>query len=179
MAMTKCKECGHEVSNSAKTCPHCGIDNPGISAIGCAIAIAALILVIVIAGGLAEWTGEDPETKETAAEKTISNAPPKTKSDKPIEYLLAVINSNGYVNEDDVTVTRFRYLLSTISQRTGYSSEKIADITVLAQKQLKEEYGKEVGLLDLMEGANKALSGHDVQVSYEEIMAIMMLMLSQ
>lgn len=24
MAIVKCKECGHDVSNSAKTCPHCG-----------------------------------------------------------------------------------------------------------------------------------------------------------
>lgn len=24
MAMTKCKECGKEISTTAKTCPHCG-----------------------------------------------------------------------------------------------------------------------------------------------------------
>ena len=25
MALIKCKECGNEISSSAKTCPHCGI----------------------------------------------------------------------------------------------------------------------------------------------------------
>lgn len=29
MALTNCKECKQEVSTQAKTCPHCGIDNPG------------------------------------------------------------------------------------------------------------------------------------------------------
>ena len=30
MAIRKCKECGKEVSSTAKTCPHCGISNPGV-----------------------------------------------------------------------------------------------------------------------------------------------------
>lgn len=30
MALTNCKECKKEVSTQAKTCPYCGIDNPGI-----------------------------------------------------------------------------------------------------------------------------------------------------
>lgn len=29
MAMVKCKECGGDVANSAKACPHCGADGPG------------------------------------------------------------------------------------------------------------------------------------------------------
>ena len=31
MALTNCKECKKEVSAEAKTCPYCGIDNPGVS----------------------------------------------------------------------------------------------------------------------------------------------------
>ncbi len=30
MALTNCKECNKEVSTEAKTCPYCGIDNPGV-----------------------------------------------------------------------------------------------------------------------------------------------------
>ncbi|MGZ8236458.1 MAG: tetratricopeptide repeat protein [Methylobacter sp.] len=30
MALTNCKECKKEVSTEAKTCPYCGIDNPGV-----------------------------------------------------------------------------------------------------------------------------------------------------
>lgn len=28
MGLKPCKECGNEVSTQAKTCPHCGVDNP-------------------------------------------------------------------------------------------------------------------------------------------------------
>jgi len=31
MTLTTCKECNKEVSTEAKTCPYCGIDNPGVS----------------------------------------------------------------------------------------------------------------------------------------------------
>ncbi|MDA1380491.1 zinc ribbon domain-containing protein [Plesiomonas shigelloides subsp. oncorhynchi] len=31
MAMTKCRECGKDVSTEAKVCPHCGVENPGIA----------------------------------------------------------------------------------------------------------------------------------------------------
>jgi len=34
MALTTCKECNKEVSTEAKTCPYCGIDNPGVSDLG-------------------------------------------------------------------------------------------------------------------------------------------------
>lgn len=32
MALKTCKECGTEVSSSAKQCPHCGVKNPGVTA---------------------------------------------------------------------------------------------------------------------------------------------------
>jgi hypothetical protein len=30
MAQVKCKECGKEISESAKVCPSCGVDLPGV-----------------------------------------------------------------------------------------------------------------------------------------------------
>lgn len=50
MAMTKCKECGKEVSNKAKVCPHCGIKNPGLKmkeVIG-GLAIIGLIAAVAV-----------------------------------------------------------------------------------------------------------------------------------
>jgi ABC-type ATPase with predicted acetyltransferase domain len=43
MALTKCKECGKEISTTANKCPHCGYDFvPGQTLKGC------LVLVIII-----------------------------------------------------------------------------------------------------------------------------------
>lgn len=64
MAMTKCKECKADVSTDAKTCPHCGVRNPGLKP---GQALAGLALVIGIAVVVVKCTGDDtPST--TAAE---------------------------------------------------------------------------------------------------------------
>lgn len=51
MALKKCKECGEEVSPKAKTCPKCGVKNPGVSgkdaAKGCFVAIILIILLSI------------------------------------------------------------------------------------------------------------------------------------
>ncbi len=51
MAMTACHECGKEVSNKAKSCPHCGVKSPGKEkqkgigwGPGCLIIIALIIV---------------------------------------------------------------------------------------------------------------------------------------
>ncbi len=56
MAMTKCKECKKEVSSKAKTCPHCGIKNPGQKA---SDAIGGLIMLIVIGWIISLFMGGD------------------------------------------------------------------------------------------------------------------------
>lgn len=107
------------------------------------------------------------------------NATITPKEDKSLEYKLATINANGYVKKDDITVTRFRYLLNNISQHTGYPPEKIGDITVFAQKELHEKNGKEINLLSLMEEANKVLVKNKAsKIKYEEIISMLMVMLS-
>lgn len=45
MALTKCKECGKEVSTNAKTCPHCGVKHPGVSAKDMIIGLFAIIFI--------------------------------------------------------------------------------------------------------------------------------------
>ena len=32
--LTKCKDCGHEVSKKAKTCPSCGVSKPAVKSVG-------------------------------------------------------------------------------------------------------------------------------------------------
>ncbi|MDV0602844.1 hypothetical protein RZO85_24540 [Raoultella ornithinolytica] len=57
MALTKCKECKKEVSASAKTCPHCGVKNPGVGLKGCLV-----IMLLALGFGVymtARDSGED------------------------------------------------------------------------------------------------------------------------
>lgn len=68
MAMTKCKECKAEVSTKAKTCPSCGISNPGVSGKDLAVglgAIAVLILFAVVACSPDDEPAEQPTSQES------------------------------------------------------------------------------------------------------------------
>lgn len=71
MAMTKCKECKKEVSAKAKVCPHCGVKDPGFSAID---AFKGLIFLAVL-GSLAYWyfgSDDDAVAKEPVKEKVCA-----------------------------------------------------------------------------------------------------------
>lgn len=84
MAMTKCKECGKEVSTSADTCPHCGIKKPGASAKEAVIGGVAIL--IAMAWGLTNCTGGEDEAKsepaQTAAEEAACRQDLRCRGDK-------------------------------------------------------------------------------------------------
>ena len=101
-------------------------------------------------------------------------------SEPALEYQLAVINKGHYVNADDITVVRFRYLLNSLASKTTSSKQEIADITVKARQIARDEYGKQLTILGLMEDANRAIpTGSSVKVNYKEIIAIILVQESQ
>jgi hypothetical protein len=50
MALTKCRECGGQVSTEADDCPHCGCENPARSR----FLIKGVLGFLIIVGGIAE-----------------------------------------------------------------------------------------------------------------------------
>lgn len=87
--------------------------------------------------------------------------------------MLATINKGGYVPENHITVTRFRYILDILEQKTTNSKQEIADMSVAAIQRLRDEYGVEMKLMDFMEAMNKALPAGS-QVNYAEASALYM-----
>ncbi|MFJ7315067.1 zinc ribbon domain-containing protein [Pseudomonas sp. NPDC098747] len=68
MALSPCKSCKHSVDISAKTCPSCGVSNPGVT-IGYQIA-ALVILGIIIAVLVSMCSGgSDHKSAENAAQR--------------------------------------------------------------------------------------------------------------
>ncbi len=62
MALVKCKECGKEVASSAKTCPHCGIKDPGF---GAKQKAGGCLGMIIIAALIGYWMSGDDSDKKT------------------------------------------------------------------------------------------------------------------
>lgn len=73
MALTKCKECKKEVSTQAKTCPHCGVKDPGVKLSD--MLIGLVFLVVIGWGAVALLSNDEPEENATTEEPA---APTKT-----------------------------------------------------------------------------------------------------
>ena len=81
-----CKECGHNVATSAKTCPNCGVKKPAKkpSAPKPELTprenLVALIIVLVIGGGLYFWVRDTPEERAAEAARTHQEKAAKQKA---------------------------------------------------------------------------------------------------
>ena len=75
MALKPCKSCKHQVDSSAKTCPGCGVANPGVTR-GQQIG-GLVILAIIIAVTVSMCSGGD---KDKPAEKAAQSVVPKSYS---------------------------------------------------------------------------------------------------
>jgi len=92
-----------------------------------------------------------------------------------IEEKMALVDGNYPLS---IKITRYRYLLTTIEKKTGDSKERIGDMTVKAQDILKKQYGKEVTLLDLLEGVNKSIPSRS-KVPFAKVIAAYVLFIGQ
>jgi hypothetical protein len=87
MALTKCKECGNQISQKAESCPNCGAPVKRQS-IGCASAIGVILLLVFAGSMLRESLAPSPSTKESSAptkSNPITEAPTKTEISQPKE----------------------------------------------------------------------------------------------
>ena len=124
----------------------------------------------------------------TGQKRVVANSrgQEKPKSLSP-EQQLAIISKRKYLPdrfveqeyadglpEDDILVVRFRYLLQNLDVQTIQSKQEIVDITATAQQVLRNKYGREVRVLDLMERMNKMISSwpSDVAEDYAYLMGI-------
>ena len=61
MAMTRCKECGSDVSTKAEACPKCGAKQVRTS--GCAWVVLSLLVLSVFAGAATQCSGNESSSK--------------------------------------------------------------------------------------------------------------------
>ncbi|MBS3955849.1 MAG: zinc ribbon domain-containing protein [Methylomicrobium sp.] len=74
MALIKCKECGNDVSNTAKACPNCGAKVPKSS--GCSTTIiVVLVFFILFLVGLSTCSDRNPRRSYSSSESRLSKSP--------------------------------------------------------------------------------------------------------
>jgi len=65
MALKPCRECGAEVSTSAKSCPSCGVSSPARKPLG----LGALLLVFILGAVALNMFGDDPGASERTRDR--------------------------------------------------------------------------------------------------------------
>lgn len=68
MALKPCKSCKHQVDTTAKTCPNCGVANPGVSVKEQLIGLVGLVVIIAVAFKACSG-GDDQKEGATTAPK--------------------------------------------------------------------------------------------------------------
>jgi hypothetical protein len=62
MALIKCKECGHEISKKAETCPNCGAKRKKSASGGCLLLIILAVLFIGYIGSQVDTSSYDTQS---------------------------------------------------------------------------------------------------------------------
>ena len=104
MALIKCTECGHEISDTAATCPNCGHKNEQRSSGGGCLKVVLLLfggLVLLVLLGLCTNSGDDPSSrvdnlvKRCTAEAGIpSNQPNHVVTPQEMDRLASCLDRN-------------------------------------------------------------------------------------
>jgi hypothetical protein len=89
------------------------------------------------------------------------------------EFNLASINAGRIVREDDITIIRFRFLLNSISARSGDSPARISDVVAKMHDIIRSDYGKEVSLLAFTEEVNRAVLAAPKGTKLEGVVALL------
>lgn len=116
MAMKKCKECGEEVSSSAKVCPKCGKDQRNFFM---KHKVITFILAIVILGAIGSTMG-DNNTQQTSV--TTSNNGNNTVQSNSVQ------NSQELIEEGDIGNYHVKIVGNKVTK--DYSGNPILLVTV-------------------------------------------------
>jgi hypothetical protein len=147
MALIKCKECGKEVSSSAKACPNCGHAPPKRTS-GCAWVVAAFFLVVVImvivgnrdiakkenaeAARLAALTPEQRNAELAAAAATKERGSARFACELLTKKTLHDPDSAEFENSDTFPIRRLadhEYMVRVkVRAKNGFNALRLADM---------------------------------------------------
>lgn len=174
MALKPCKSCKHQVDAKAKTCPNCGVSDPGVTATQKFLGFVLLIVIIFVAvkvcsgGGEGTSSATQPKQVEQVAVKTLGITP-KQYAER-INPIIAKLNKpyqvEGTVEPGEVNdvftanLGPYASLVGSVSKANG----EIIDITLIGAGD-----GKPMSGLEIMMMASATLAAAAPTADYKEV----------
>ena len=104
MALKPCKECGHEISTQAKSCPHCGAD-PKPPQMGLLSSLFVIILVLFIVGSISTlFKGSNSSSNKPPANFTETLKKIEAKKEQEFKQ-----NRDAILSEGQQLITKKNY----------------------------------------------------------------------
>lgn len=104
MALIKCKECGSQVSDEAKACPHCGAAPPKRTSTATML-VAALVVMFVVMGIYdSVQRGNDASEAAAAEHKRLASLTPEQRAK---EEKRKVVDAANKAKEDQLNIARY------------------------------------------------------------------------
>ena len=133
--------------------------------------IVGLLCLILAAG----CTSSNSESTSTPTSASTPN--------KSVERMLAEIDSiygkgDPVMSDEDIRVKRIRYLINSISAKTGDTPYDVANWTAKYTNMIRDEYGKQINNQDWLEYANKFVSTAP-KMKYQNVCSIVSLELNK
>lgn len=92
--------------------------------------------------------------------------------EETVEHQIAAIDAGGFIAKDDITVTRARYLLSSIQSATDTPARNIGNMAAKTSDLLMEKYGKKVTILEVLEAVNASEQIHNRSINLSDFLAL-------
>ncbi|WP_153785674.1 hypothetical protein [Pseudomonas sp. EMN2] len=176
MALKPCKSCKHQIDAKAKTCPSCGVSNPGVTAAQQLMGLVLLLVIVVFA--VKACTGGSEKSASVESQKpAVAKVVVKTLGVTPKQYaerinpILKKYEKPYRVDGGAVTVGEvndifnanlgpYASLIGSVSKANG----EIQEITLIGAGD-----GKPISGLEIMMMASAALAAAAPEADYKEV----------
>lgn len=94
------------------------------------------------------------------------------KSNMTLAHKVAIVSAGTYLPPDHLKVKRTRYLLQSLSEKSGEPEQRVGDMAAATGNLIEERYGKRYTVIQLLEMANSAKAVRDGTIGLQEYWAL-------
>ena len=135
MAMKKCKECGEEISSSAKKCPKCGKDQRNFFMKHPVLYTILILIIIAVAGS----SGSDTTNTTTTSTADTTTTTTTTETPEVIEYTAIDVDTLNDALENNAAAAKDTYNKKYL-EITGKLSNIDSDLSYISIGSTTDEW---------------------------------------